>query len=42
MRMPGTLNRSLVVALLLTAEALPAQDVKHNFMPGADFSKYHT
>jgi len=34
---------ALVTALLLlTAKTLIAQDVKYNFMPGADFSKYHT
>ncbi len=26
---------------LLAATALSAQDVKYNFMPGTDFSKYH-
>lgn len=26
----------------LTAGTLAAQDVKYNFMPGTDFSKYHT
>jgi hypothetical protein len=31
-----------VVLLLLTAGALAAQDVRYNFMPGTDFSKYHT
>lgn len=31
-----------VLALLLAATRLPAQDVKYNFMPGTDFSKYHT
>jgi hypothetical protein len=30
-----------MVALLVTAGAA-AQDVKYNFMPGTDFSKYHT
>jgi len=34
---------ALVTALLLlTARTLTAQDVKYNFMPGTDFSKYHT
>jgi len=34
---------ALVVALLLiTAGTLAAQDVRYNFMPGTDFSKYHT
>jgi Domain of unknown function (DUF4136) len=28
--------------LLLGAGTLAAQDVKYNFMPGTDFSKYHT
>jgi hypothetical protein len=28
--------------LLTTAGMLAAQDVRYNFMPGADFSKYHT
>jgi Domain of unknown function (DUF4136) len=37
------LSSALVVALLLvTAGTLAAQDVRYNFMPGADFSKYHT
>lgn len=31
-----------VAALLLMAGHLGAQDVKYNFMPGTDFSKYHT
>jgi hypothetical protein len=31
-----------LVALLLAGGALTAQDVKYNFMPGTDFSKYHT
>jgi Domain of unknown function (DUF4136) len=34
---------ALVVALLLvTAGTLNAQDVSYNFMPGTNFSKYHT
>jgi Domain of unknown function (DUF4136) len=34
---------SLVVALLfITAATLTAQDVRYNFMPRTDFSKYHT
>jgi len=34
---------ALVVALLLIAAGrLAAQDVRYNFMPGTDFSKYHT
>jgi len=28
--------------LLLAAGTLAAQDVRYNFMPGTDFSKYHT
>ncbi len=33
----------LVLGLtLLAGTALSAQDVKYNFMPGTDFSKYHT
>ena len=32
----------LVTLALLTAWTLAAQDVKYNFMPGTDFSKYHT
>jgi Domain of unknown function (DUF4136) len=31
-----------LAALLLAAGNLAAQDVKYNFMPGTDFSKYHT
>ena len=31
-----------LVALLLAGGALAGQDVKYNFMPGTDFSKYHT
>ncbi|MGB7436977.1 MAG: DUF4136 domain-containing protein [Candidatus Acidiferrum sp.] len=32
----------LVGLALLAGTALSAQDVKYNFMPGTDFSKYHT
>ena len=32
----------IVNVLLFTCGALLAQDVKYNFMPGTDFSKYHT
>ena len=32
----------LATFLLLTAGALSAQDVSSNFMPGTDFSKFHT
>jgi hypothetical protein len=36
-------SSALAVALLLvTAGTLAAQDVRYNFMPGADFSKYRT
>jgi len=36
-------SSALVVELLLvTAGPLAAQDVRYNFMPGADFSKYRT
>jgi len=40
-------RRRLSIALvmtvpLLTAGSLAAQDVHYNFMPGTDFSKYHT
>src|SRR5262249_43851374 len=31
-----------IVLFLATATKLTAQDVKYNFMPGTDFSKYHT
>lgn len=34
---------AIVLALaLLSASTLAAQDVKYNFMPGTDFSKYHS
>jgi len=33
---------ALVTALLLLTATLTAQDVKYNFMPGTDFSKYHS
>jgi hypothetical protein len=32
----------LLTLLLLTTGTLAAQDVKYNFMPGTDFSKYQT
>lgn len=36
-------SSALAVALLiLTAGSIAAQDVRYNFMPGTDFSKYHT
>src|SRR5215469_8734246 len=33
---------AMLVALGLTARPLSAQDVTYNFMPGTDFSKFHT
>jgi hypothetical protein len=33
---------ALLVVLLLTPPVVVAQDVTHNFMPGTDFSKFHT
>jgi hypothetical protein len=34
---------ALIIGLaLLAGKAVSAQDVKYNFMPGTDFSKYHT
>ena len=33
---------ALLVVLLLTPPVVMAQDVTHNFMPGTDFSKFHT
>jgi len=42
------MNRRIRIVLmvlgvaLLTRGVAPAQDVKYNFMPGTDFSKYHT
>ena len=33
---------ALFPLLLLTGGRLAAQDVRYNFMPGTDFSKYHT
>lgn len=32
----------VIALLLLTGSTLVAQDVHYNFMPGTDFSKYHT
>lgn len=32
----------LVSSLLFTTGILSAQDVRYNFMPGTDFSKFHT
>src|SRR6516162_4775161 len=38
-----TFSSAVLLALvLLAAGTLAAQDVKYNFMPGTDFSKYHT
>jgi Domain of unknown function (DUF4136) len=33
---------AMLVVLLFTASLVAAQDVTHNFMPGTDFSKFHT
>jgi hypothetical protein len=33
---------ALLVGLLFTPSVVVAQDVTHNFMPGTDFSKFHT
>ena len=33
---------TLLVGLLLAPSVVVAQDVTHNFMPGTDFSKFHT
>lgn len=33
---------SVLAISVLTGRTLPAQDVHYNFMPGTDFSKYHT
>jgi hypothetical protein len=33
---------AFVFLSLATATTVAAQDVRHNFMPGTDFSKYHT
>jgi Domain of unknown function (DUF4136) len=40
----GSVRRFLLLVgpALLACAALSAQDVKYNFMPGTDFSKYHT
>src|SRR5215470_11399260 len=42
MKQSGRRYSLALVALLLAGDALAAQDVKYNFMPGTDFSKYHT
>ena len=36
------LSLALLALVSLAAGTLSAQDVKYNFMPGTDFSKYHT
>src|SRR3974390_1000192 len=36
------LSAVLLALVLLAAGTLAAQDVKYNFMPGTDFSKFHT
>jgi Domain of unknown function (DUF4136) len=33
---------AMLVVLLFTASVVAAQDVTYNFMPGTDFSKFHT
>jgi Domain of unknown function (DUF4136) len=39
----GVIHLVLALGLMLLAcGSAPAQDVKYNFMPGTDFSKYHT
>jgi hypothetical protein len=35
-------SASVAALLLATAGTLAAQDVRYNFMPRTDFSKYHT
>src|ERR1700730_2035522 len=44
MKSKFALCRVLMVVgiVLLAGAALSAQDVKYNFMPGTDFSKFHT
>jgi uncharacterized protein DUF4136 len=37
----GRIGRALALALAVSSFA-PAQDVSSNYMPGTDFSKYHT
>ena len=42
-RVYTSISPALAVALLsLAAGSLTAQDVRYNFMPGTNFSKYHT
>jgi hypothetical protein len=38
----GLFGLTMLVTLVLTAWPVSAQDVTHNFMPGTDFSKFHT
>lgn len=38
----GLFGLTMLVALVLTAWPISAQDVTHNFMPGTDFSKFHS
>jgi Domain of unknown function (DUF4136) len=38
----GYFRLAIFVVLLFTASVVMAQDVTHNFMPGTDFSKFHT
>jgi uncharacterized protein DUF4136 len=44
LKLKGSINRLLLLlaVALLASAAVSAQDVKYNFMPGTDFSKYHT
>src|SRR6516225_5287345 len=38
----GFFALAMFVGLVLTALPLAAQDVTYNFMPGTDFSRFHT
>ena len=38
----GVLGLALLAVLLFTLSVVVAQDVTYNFMPGTDFSKFHT
>jgi Domain of unknown function (DUF4136) len=38
----GYFRLAILVVLLFAASVVMAQDVTHNFMPGTDFSKFHT
>jgi hypothetical protein len=38
----GLFGLTMLMALLLLTRPLAAQDVTYNFMPGTDFSKFHT